>query len=113
MSLDLNNHISLICVWIKKTLKRLFLCTLSQFWKESVSQECLTVLNNLKMISLGVLGLGEDEGECPGGLVRGALGRKPEDAKKAGNLQNLAREFHKLDPDDYLARVTSVLRDEF
>jgi hypothetical protein len=48
-------------------------------------------------------------------LVVGARpgGRKPEDAKKAANLQNLAREYHKLDPDDYLARVTSVLRYEF
>ncbi len=67
MSLDLNNHISLICVWIKNLKEIISYAHLSQFWKESVSQECLTVLNNLKMVSLGVLGLGEDEGECPGG----------------------------------------------
>jgi hypothetical protein len=64
MSLDLINHIFLICVWIKTYY---FYAHSSQFWKESVSQECLTVFNNLKMVSLGVLGLGEDEGECPSG----------------------------------------------
>jgi hypothetical protein len=36
------------------------------FGRNQFHKSVLTVLNNLKMVSLGVLGLGED-GECPGG----------------------------------------------
>ncbi len=48
-------------------------------------------------------------------LVVGARsrGQKPEDAKKAANLQNLAKEYHKLDPEARLLDEETKQFDEY
>jgi hypothetical protein len=57
----------LICVWIKNLEEIIFMYIYHNFERNHFHKIVSNLFNNLKMVSLGVLGLGEDEGECLGG----------------------------------------------